>query len=155
MIAKNNDTPLSDRWRGWIDQKRGASARGHRKYESFAKALERMQKENGHLSDEQVLHLTTHAVNQNEDGTFSWKFDNHMGVWAPFNIAYEEMQKLWEEITCPTLLCYGADSWASNPQEDGRIKHFQNARTITYENAGHWLHHDQFDKFMGDLRDFL
>ncbi|MEE4540315.1 MAG: alpha/beta hydrolase, partial [Erythrobacter sp.] len=61
----------------------------------------------------------------------------------------------WAAITCPTLLLYGADSWASNPEKDGRIAHFANARVIEFEEAGHWLHHDQFDRFITVLRDFL
>jgi pimeloyl-ACP methyl ester carboxylesterase len=53
------------------------------------------------------------------------------------------------------LLMYGANSWASNPKKDGRIAHFPTAQVIEYENAGHWLHHDQFDRFMADIRAFL
>ena len=37
-----------------------------------------MQEENPHLSPEQARHLTQHGVNQNEDGTYSWKFDNYV-----------------------------------------------------------------------------
>ena len=54
-----------------------------------------------------------------------------------------------------TLLLYGANSWASNPATDGRLQHFTNAEVRTYENAGHWLHHDQFDRFMSTLDYFL
>jgi hypothetical protein len=25
----------------------------------------------------------------------------------------------------------------------------------TYENAAHWLHHDQFDRFIAELKAFL
>jgi len=155
VINETQATPTSDRWRDWIDKKRAASARTHRRYETFDDALARMKAENKHLSDAQALHLTTHAVNQNEDGTFSWKFDHYMRVWAPFDINPEETQKLWGEITCPTMLCYGKDSWASNPAEDGRLKHFKNAIVKNYDNAGHWLHHDQFDRFLADLGEFL
>ena len=38
----------------------------------------RMQEANRHLSPEQARHLTQHGVNQNEDGTYSWKFDNYV-----------------------------------------------------------------------------
>ncbi len=155
VIKEKMAVPIGERWRDWIDQKRAASARPPRKYETFDDALARMKGENKHLSDAQALHLTTHAVNQNEDGTFSWKFDNYMRVWAPFDTNYEETQQLWGEITCPTLLCYGEDSWASNPAEDGRMQYFKNATVKNYENAGHWLHHDQFDEFLADLREFL
>ncbi len=72
-----------------------------------------------------------------------------------FDTNDEETQKLWREITCPTLLCYGEDSWASNPAEEGRLKYFKNAIVKDYESAGYWLHHDQFDKFLADLREFF
>lgn len=50
---------------------------------------------------------------------------------------------------------YGKDSWASNPEQYGCAKHFKHARVVMFENAGHWLHHDQFDRFMAELRTFL
>ena len=53
-------------------------------------------------------------------------------------------------------MLYGADSWASNPERDGRIKHFgDNVKVTEFEKAGHWLHHDQFDRFMATLDGFL
>ena len=85
----------------------------------------------------------------------SWKFDPHLNVWAVEDIADEFLYQTWAAITAPTLLLYGADSWASNPEGDGRLDHFVNAEVIEFENAGHWLHHDQFDRFMATLRDFL
>ena len=42
-----------------------------------------MQEENKHLSPEQARHLTQHGVNQNEDGTYSWKFDNYVRSGRP------------------------------------------------------------------------
>jgi len=114
-----------------------------------------MKTENSYLTDEQARHLTIHGISQNEDGTYSWKFDNYFRVMTPYDIPYEDIEKLWEAITCPTLLLYGEKSWASNPEEDGRAKHFQDATVKVYENAGHWLHHDQFDRFMTDMKAFL
>src|SRR3546814_18195878 len=66
-----------------------------------------------------------------------------------------DIAALWGAITCPTLLLYGANSWASNPERDGRLEHFSTAKVIEFENAGHWLHHDQFDRFMSTLDEFL
>jgi pimeloyl-ACP methyl ester carboxylesterase len=65
-------------------------------------------------------------------------------------------EELWAAITCPMLLLYGANSWASNPEKDGRLDVFNNdPKVIEFENAGHWLHHDQFDRFMAEIRAFL
>ena len=65
------------------------------------------------------------------------------------------MEGLWARITCPTLLVYGKESWASNPAEDGRAKHFKNAEIVTFEGAGHWVHHDKLAEFLALTRRFL
>ncbi len=153
--AERAQTPFAERWRKWIADKRTAAGRLPKRYATFEDALARMKAENSYLTDEQARHLTIHGMNRNEDGTWSWKFDNHLNVW-PFNdIPQGEIEQLWAAITCPTLLLYGADSWASNPERDGRIAHFTNARVVEFENAGHWLHHDQFERFMGEVTAFL
>jgi len=154
-LAERFGQPVHERIRDWIDARRAGSGRQPRRYASLEDAYKRMKQENHHLSDEQARHLTVHGISQNEDGTYSWKFDNAFRVFPPYDLPQAEIEALWSRITCPTLLMYGADSWASNPEEDGRIRHFTNARVIEYENAGHWLHHDQFDRFIADLKAFL
>lgn len=144
-----------ERIRSWIEDKRKAAARQPRRYPTLEAAYTRMKEENGFLTDEQARHLTAHGAIRNEDGTWSWKFDNYLNVWSAIDIPYAEKTKLWEAITCPMLLLWGADSFASNPEKDGRTSHFATARVIEYANAGHWLHHDQFDRFMADVRAFL
>ena len=145
----------AQRLREWIAGKRKAAGRLPRRYDSLEAAFARMKEENGFLSNEQARHLTVHGAIRNEDGTYSWKFDNYLNVWPVGDIPYSEQEKLWQAITCPMLLLYGSDSFASNPERDGRLSHFSTARVIEYENAGHWLHHDQFERFMGDVQAFL
>ncbi|MXO86148.1 alpha/beta fold hydrolase [Altererythrobacter aurantiacus] len=148
-------TPYPERMAEWIEKKRAASGRTPRKYASIEDAYARMIEENSYLTERQARHLTIHGVNKNEDGTYSWKFDPHLNVWHVEDVADEFIQQTWNAISCPTLLLYGAESWASNPEGDGRLDHFRTARVIEFENAGHWLHHDQFDRFMATLHDFL
>ncbi len=155
VVAELEAQPFPDRFRTWMGQKRAAAARMPKRYASIEEAFARMKDENAYLSDEQARHLTVNGVNRNEDGTFSWKFDPHLNFWQPYDIGEARVQELWGNITCPTLLLYGADSWASNPEKDGRIKHFKTAKVIEYEHAGHWLHHDQFERFVADLQAFL
>lgn len=148
-------TTFAQRVRNHFAEKRKASGRLPRRYASIEEAFSRMKAENGYLTDEQALHLTLHGVNRNEDGTFTWKFDPHLNFWPPYDIAWEEIHALWNAIEAPTLLMNGADSWAENPLETGTIRHFRNAQSIQFENAGHWLHHDQFERFMQTVRDFI
>ncbi len=155
FLAERDKTPFIDQWRQWIADKRAAAGRLPKRYATIDEALARMQSENTYLTEEQARHLTVHGVNRNEDGTWSWKFDNHLNVWPVLDIPHGEVQALWAAITCPTLLLYGEKSWASNPETDGRSKHFRNARVTEFENAGHWLHHDKFDRFVAELKAFL
>lgn len=154
MLSKMAAKPYAERVREWIEKKRSSAARTPRKYATIEDALARMQEENTYLTAEQARHLTIHGANRNEDGTFSWKFDPHLNNW-PIETGYEEMKSVWEAISCPTLLLYGANSWASNPEKDGRLEFFRTASVIEFENAGHWLHHDQFERFIATLREFL
>jgi pimeloyl-ACP methyl ester carboxylesterase len=66
-----------------------------------------------------------------------------------------EIEELWWRISCPTLLVYGKESWASDPVNDGRARHFRDAKVVAIENAGHWVHHDRLDTFLDLVRDFL
>ena len=137
----------------WLDQLRAPP--GQRRYASIEDAWKRMQEENRHLSPEQARHLTEHGVNQNEDGTYSWKFDNYVRAWRPYDMTAAETQELWSRITCPTLLIHGTESWATDPREDGRARFFKNARIEGFERAGHWVHHDRLNDFLALARDFL
>ncbi|MEJ6008898.1 alpha/beta hydrolase [Novosphingobium aquae] len=155
MLAERQAQGTADNLRTWIENKRAASGRTPKRYATIEDAYARMKAENGFLSDEQARHLTIHGANRNEDGTWSWKFDNYLNVGTPFDIPQADIEALWSAVTCPLLLLYGADSWASNPEKDGRARHFQDARVIEYEKAGHWLHHDQLDRFLTDVKSFL
>lgn len=142
-------------WRDWIEERRSLAARQPRRYASIEEALARMQGENAHLSEAQARHLTIHGVARNEDGSFSWKFDDYMRPGPPVDISTAELHALWGNITCPILLCWGQDSSAEYPREDGFATRFHNASVQMFDNAGHWLHHDQFDRFIAALRAFL
>ena len=155
FIAERDAIPRDQRLRAWIDKKRAAAGRQIKRYASFDEAYERMRNENSFLTEEQAKHLTVHGTSQNEDGTFSWKFDNHLNVFNELDIPLADKGEIWARISCPTLLLYGKQSPSSKPTVDGRIKHFQNAQFVEYEEAGHWLHHDQFDRFMTDVNGFL
>jgi pimeloyl-ACP methyl ester carboxylesterase len=155
VLAEREAKGVAQRFRTWIEDKRAAAARLPKRYPTLDAALDRMKAENTYLNDEQARHLTIHGASRNEDGTWSWKFDNYLNIWAAFDLTTEEINNIWASITCPVLMLYGADSWASNPEKDGRIKPFKTARVVEYENAGHWLHHDQFDRFVAELKAFL
>ncbi len=155
MIAERGARGPAERYRTWIQAERDLAARLPRRYATIEEALSRMQAENRHLTDDQARYLTIHGMAQNEDGTFSWKFDNYVRSFAPVDLTPKQTWALWSEITCPTLLINGKESWASDPVSDGRFAHFHNARAVAFEAAGHWVHHDRLADFVHEVRGFL
>ncbi len=153
--AEQDAKPVHERMADWIARQRAQAAEVAWRYKSLDAALARMQEANKHLSEPMARHLTEHAVNQNEDGTFCWKFDPYVRVWPPNDMTREEIASLWSRIACPTLLVYGRESWATSPAADGRLGYFRSAKVLEVEAAGHWVHHDRPELFIDAVRKFL
>ena len=92
-------------------------------------------------------------MRRHADG-FGWKYDPRVFIFAPDDFALDSTA-FWRAIAAPVLLCHGTESWSTNAEEDGRAAHFRDRRTVVFENAGHWIHHDRCDAFIAALRDFL
>lgn len=155
IFEQRFNQPVDNRLDAWVKDLRQISGRIPRRYRSLEDAYERMQTENPHLTEDQARHLTIHGSIQNEDGTFSWKFDNYVRALAPVSLPQEEQYELYSRITCPTLLFRGTESWAADPATDGRVAHFKDVRVANVEGAGHWVHHDQLKEFVDRTRAFL
>jgi len=153
--AERAKLSYSELFRDWIDARRRLAGFIPKRYPTLEAAYARMKEANPFLSDEQARHLTMHAANRNEDGTWTWKYDPTLNVFNPFEPSYADVQELWRAITCPVLLLWGAESFFTTPAEDGRLDFLSTTTLKVYEDAGHWLHHDQFDRFMADLQEFL
>lgn len=155
MLQEREQKAYATHVREWFDRLHQTSGRSAKRYPSIADATARMQAANPHLTLDQAKHLTIHGILQNEDGSFSWKFDNYLHVFPPFGIPMHNLHELWASIECPTLLIRGENSWASNPAIDGRAKHFKNAQVVNISDAGHWVHHDQLAEFINTITPFL
>ncbi|MEM8972150.1 MAG: alpha/beta hydrolase [Pseudomonadota bacterium] len=155
VLAERAQKTAAERLSEWIDRKRDLSGRHPKRYASLEEAAARMQDKNQFLTQQMADHLTRYGVNQNEDGTYSWKFDNYLRAWPPSDMSQADIEYLWGQIKCPTLLMYGEESWATNPEEDGRLTKFNTAKVEMYANAGHWVHHDRFEDFVASLKRFL
>jgi pimeloyl-ACP methyl ester carboxylesterase len=139
----------------FVDEMRRIAGRQPRRYPSLEQAAARMREENHFLSEAQALHLTRHGVRRNEDGTWSWKFDNYVHAPGAARPDFQGLEALWGRIACPVLLVRGTKSWASDPVLDGRAAAFRDARLVNVEGAGHWVHHDRLDAFLEAVEAFL
>ncbi|MCC6389682.1 MAG: alpha/beta hydrolase [Bryobacterales bacterium] len=145
----------SDRLRGWIEAIRKAEQREPRSYKTLDEAVSRMKEANPHLSDEVARHLTLHGTNWQSDGSLVWKFDNYARIFPPFGHDLDDLKEAMGRITCPVLIFWGNQSWAPDPETDGRTETLHNYKLIRVEGAGHWVHHDQLDLFLRETRRFL
>jgi pimeloyl-ACP methyl ester carboxylesterase len=156
MIEGFRGQPVEERLQRWVEMKRELSRRTPRRYATIEDAVLRMQSENKHLNEEQARHLSIHGAYQNEDGTYSWKFDPYVRFGGgPGGLTAEEQHRLWSRVTCPLLLVSGADSFFPNPAAGGKLAHLKTARLATIPDSGHWVHHDQLDRFMAETWAFL
>jgi pimeloyl-ACP methyl ester carboxylesterase len=147
--------PAHERMREWITQMRSYAGRHARRYASLEEAVQRMRDANKRLTAEQAHHLTLQGTYRNEDGTYTWKFDNYVRSQSPYEFNVDEARSIWQRITCPTLLLRGTESWATDPTLDGRASAFQCVRCVNITGAGHWVHHDQLEEFLRVGRAFL
>lgn len=147
--------PAYARMRNWIDHMHEMERRKPRHYENVEDATKRMMEANPHLTAPMARHLTLYGTRRNDDGTLSWKFDNYVRLRSPFEFNIEDAKEIWSRITSPVLLIKGAESWALDPEKDGRASVIRDRRTVIIEQAGHWVHHDQLDRVMDAILDFL
>jgi len=155
MIKNRLDRPIWERTAEWIDQVREFSSKRPKHYSSIDAAARRMLAANSFLSPEQAHHLTVHGVARNEDGTFSWKFDNYVRIRSPYEFNTQEAMVIWSQIKAPTLLIRGSESWAVDPDATGRADVIADHETVVIKDAGHWVYHDQLEVFMSHVERFL
>ena len=144
-----------ERLKAWIDSNYALSGRVPKRYPMMENAYQRMQRTNPHLSPDQARHLTIHGANQNEDGTFTWKFDNYTRTRYPYDVPPEDVIELWERIACPVLIINSRQGYPHRIGQQGTLEHFQNVELVKVDDAGHWTHHDQLEEFLRLVGDFV
>jgi pimeloyl-ACP methyl ester carboxylesterase len=147
--------PAHERSREWIETMREYEKRSPHHYPDLQTACHRMRAANPYLTEEMARHLTLFGSNWSPDGSLTWKFDNYVRSLSPYGFNMEDAQEIWKQITCPTLMFRGLDSWSIDPEKDGRIDAIRQHRLINVPNAGHWVHHDQPEIFIRETRRFL
>ena len=153
--AMLRETPAHERMEQWVVDMLALAQRKPREYATVEQAMERMREANPHLGLELARHLTIYGVRRNENGTFSWKYDNYTRATSPYLFNLKDAAEIWSRIRCHVLLVRGDTSWAGDWERDGRLDAFRTAELVTVKNAGHWVHHDQLAEFMTVVNRFL
>jgi pimeloyl-ACP methyl ester carboxylesterase len=147
--------PTHERFAKWVAQLNDLERREPRRYRSIAEAAAQMTAHNTRLDHDLALHLATHGVKPNADGSYCWKFDPAQRVMAPHRLWPDDHAALWSRIICPTLLLHAEQSFLGDPTSAGVLGHFKQARAETIAGAGHWLHHDRPDEVLRAICEFL
>ncbi|WP_027553791.1 alpha/beta fold hydrolase [Bradyrhizobium sp. Cp5.3] len=147
--------PTHERITKWIGQLDKLHDRAPRRYRSIEDAAAQMITYNKRLSRELALHLATHGTRQNEDGTYSWKFDPYQRTSAPHRLWSDDHVALWARIACPTLLLNAGESFLAGTKAAGLERYLQRARIEAIAGAGHWLQHDRPAEVISAIRRFL
>jgi pimeloyl-ACP methyl ester carboxylesterase len=153
--AMLRETPAHERMEQWVVDMLALAQRKPREYATIEQATARTREANPHLAPELARHLTIYAVRRNENGTFSWKYDNYTRATSPYLFNLKDAAEIWSRIRCPVLLVRGDTSWAGDWERDGRLDAFRTAELVTVKNAGHWVHHDQLAEFLAVVNRFL
>ena len=148
---KPADVRITD-WAGDLDKL--AQRKIHR-YPAMADGADRIVGRNPRLTREQAMHLATHGMKRNDDGSFSWKYDPYLRARAPYRLSLEDNIGLWSRIACPTLLVAASESFLPDPEKAGVMSHFKHAELAKIAGAGHWLQHDRPDEVLGLIQRFL
>lgn len=147
--------PAHERLKEWIEAMRDYERRSPHNYPGIDAAVHRMLEANPFLSTEMAQHLTLFGSNWNPDGSLMWKFDNYVRALSPYGFNMEDAQEIWRQIVCPVLLFRGLESWAVDPEKDGRIHAIRDYSLVNVPGAGHWVHHDRLDVFVAETERFF
>ncbi len=147
--------PAHIRMRHWIEHMHEMERREPRRYASVGDATGRMMEANPHLTPEMAHHLTLNGTRRNDDGSLSWMFDNYVRIRSPYEFNLADAQDIWSRIQAPVLLIKGTESWAPDPEKSGRAATIPNYESVIIRDAGHWVHHDQLDRFLEVVTKFL
>jgi pimeloyl-ACP methyl ester carboxylesterase len=67
----------------------------------------------------------------------------------------DDVAELYSQITSPTLIFWGLESFAPVPDNDPRVTAIRNRKLVKVPKAGHWVHHDQLELFLKQTASFL
>jgi pimeloyl-ACP methyl ester carboxylesterase len=154
MSLKRED-PIWERIPKWIESVQTTEKRPRSRFKSISDAEARIRKRLPFLPDEQIQHLAYHGVTRNDDGTYSWKYDEFSKILSPIRFNEQDLDGLYKRICCPVLFLYGSKGWSGDMLDKKENSHAHHMISVEIPGAGHWPHHERFDDFIEKVTSFL
>jgi pimeloyl-ACP methyl ester carboxylesterase len=155
-LHEGRGEPTPKRLREWATRTRAFEHQTPRVYPTIEEARDRMQEANPRLSPEMAMHLARWGT-LGIDGGYVWKFDPWVRGRTPFEVGPEDMAQVWAAVEAPVLHLAGGASRFHRDRFEGKPldDYFAASRTVVVPDAGHWIHHDQLDITVREIRQFL
>jgi pimeloyl-ACP methyl ester carboxylesterase len=132
-------------------------------YPDAASVAKRLMKTNKRLSQDKADWLATHWAKPDSQGEWRILGDASHKIINPYLYRVDEILETYKRITAPTMVVVASDNsltewWKGKftlEEFHERMKVVEKLQTVTIQDAGHMLHHDQAEALAGHLEDFL
>ncbi|HEU4623002.1 MAG TPA: alpha/beta hydrolase [Burkholderiaceae bacterium] len=155
------------RYARWLDALR--SPETMRTYGDLDAVADRLKRNNPRLSTERAQYLARHWARCNTDGQWEILGDPAHKLPNPVLYRVDEILACWQRITAPVLWVEAAQTtlysmWARGDAKRehelrteyrDRLSAFRHLQSLTIEDAGHMLHHDQPERVAQAIEDFI
>lgn len=152
-VRETGGRMLAERARSWFDERKLFEAKAPPVYGDLAAVATRLARQYPYLDAVLIDHLAHFSVRE-VNGGYTWKFDHRSRTRPPIDSDGRDFDSMLESVRCPVLLFYGDESFVPLPQP-WRLALLTSADLRRYPDAGHWLHHQQLERFCADTHAFL
>ena len=164
-LAATKPTQAPGRYAKWLNEVK-AARQGElnlRAYPDSDAVAQRLIKTNPRLSLDKAQWLAQHWAQKNSIG--EWEILGHPAhkVINPYLFRVEEMLAIYQSISAPVLNVEASQNdlekwWQGKYKLEefhDRLRHIKDIRTITIQDAGHMMHHDQPQLLAQHIEAFL
>ncbi len=158
-VPEEGEASITERLKMGFDLLGQQEGKTSKNFPSVDAAFDRMREANPTLSKDVAWHLTKHGIRENQDGSYSWKYDYYTRS-PDFSLKHEDTIEIWKQISCPVLVVNADMGLSHRVGHNDTLRYFQDARLEVLEKATHWIFHDQklamqnlIKKFSSSTRD--
>ena len=164
-LAATNPTQAPGRYAKWLNEVKAArqGEMNLRSYPDSEAVAQRLIKTNSRLSLDKAQWLAQHWAQQNSKG--EWEILGHPAhkVINPYLFRVEEMLAIYQSISAPVLNVEASQNdlekwWQGKYKLEEfheRLKHIKDIHSVTIQDAGHMMHHDQPFELAQHIEAFL